>query len=194
MDRLFEYFKSALKGGLCSEYKNLWAKAKGDYEQLARLGMQQQAFPHLASFAYAGNGLTKDYVLDVFKPFINGYTAIDVDGADGGYKTQMWAGHDGLLYVSKADVVEMLWCNISDMSIRTGKAVKMYVACGSKVNLSCDGYNNITLLVFDESEVFLDDLDRDTNVTVFRYSDKTKVTMGKYCLANVKIHDKELRL
>lgn len=195
MDRLFQYFKAALSNGLCNEYKGLWQKAKDDKEQLARLGMMQQSFPHLATFAYEGQGLTKKYVTDAFADYINGnYTAIDVDGVDGGYKTQAWVGFDGYIYVDQADVLELLWCEIESMSLRTAKAAKIYVACGSTINLSCDGYNNVTIMLFDSSSIYLDDLDKDSNVTIFKYSPNAKVETGRFCFAKVAIHDKELRL
>lgn len=194
MDRLFDYFRNALTNGLCNEYKGLWQKARNDKEQLARLGMMQQSFPHLATYAYKGEGLTEDYVKDAFADYINGYTAIDVDGVEGGYKTQLWAGFDGYIYVDQADVLEFLWCEIEAMSLRTAKAAKIYVACGSTINLSCDGYNNVTIMLFDDSKVCLDDVDKDSHVTIFRYSDKATVECGRYCMGDVKIHDKDLRL
>ena len=181
--------------GLCPTYKQLWQKAKEDKEQLFRLAVQQGSFPHLATFAYNGQGLTKEYVTDAFKDYINGdYTAIDVDGVDGGYKTQLWAGFDGYIYVDQADILEFMWCNIESMSLRTAKACKIYVACGSTINLSCDGYNNATIMLFDSSSIYLDDLDKDSNVTIFRYSPNAKIETGRFCFAKVAIHDKELRL
>jgi len=193
-NRLFEYFKNALKGGLCATYKHEWQKAKDDKELLARLAMQQQSLPHVMTYAASGQGLTKEYVTDAFADYINGYTAIDVDGVDGGYKTQMWAGFDGYIYVDQADVMAFMWCEIEAMSIRTAKAVKIYVGCGSTINLSCDGYNNVTIMLFDDSKVCLDDIDKDSHVTIFRYSDKATVECGRYCMGDVNLHDKELRL
>ena len=193
-NRLFEYFKNALKGGLCATYKHEWQKAKGDKELLVRLALQQQSLPHVISYAASGQGLTKEYVTDAFADYINGYTAIDVDGVQGGYKTQLWAGFDGDVYIHQADVLAFMWCNIENLNVKATKATKIYVGCGSTLNLSCDGFNNVTVMLMDNSTVNLDDIDKESNIIIYKYSDKATVSMDRYCMGNVKIFDKQLRL
>ena len=195
MDALGYYYKNALLADLCGEYKGRWQSASHDKESLLRLAVSQQSFPHMATFAYEGNGLTEEYITEEFKDFINGrYTAVDADGVDGGYKTQLFVGHDK--YISdNVDVLCMMWCDVPTLEVGKTKATKIYAACCSKVNIVCDGYNHVIVMLFDESSVMLEDVDEDSSVTIYKYSDKAKVEIGKYCLSKkVKVFNKELKL
>ena len=49
-------------------------------------------------------------------------------------------------------------------------------------------------MLFDESEIVLDEIDEDSSVFIYRYSSEAKVTTGKYCFGKVKIFEKELVL
>ena len=62
------------------------------------------------------------------------------------------------------------------------------------MRIVCGGYNNVTIMLFDDSKVTLSDIDEESNVTVFKYSDQCDVTIGKYCMGKVKEFRKELRL
>lgn len=195
MDALGYYYKNALLANLCGEYKGRWAACHGDKESLLRLAVSQQAFPHMATFAYDGNGLTSEYITKEFSEFINGrYTAIDADGVKGQYKTQLFVGHDK--YISdNVDVLCMMWCDVPTLEVRKTKATKIYAACCSKANIVCDGYNHVIVMLFDESSVFLEDVDENSSVTIYKYSDKANVEIGKYCLSKkVKVFNKELKL
>jgi hypothetical protein len=48
--------------------------------------------------------------------------------------------------------------------------------------------------LFDNSKITSEELDEDSSVTVYKYSDGASVELGKYCLGKVKAFDKELRL
>lgn len=195
MDALGYYYKNALLANLCGEYKGRWQAASHDKESLFRLAVSQQSFPHMATFAYEGNGLTKEYITEEFKDFINGhYTAIDADGVEGQYKTQMFVGHDKPIF-DGCDVLEMMWCDVPTVEVKQIKATKIYMACGSRANIVCDGYNNVIVMLFDDSSVLLEDVDENSSVTVYKYSDKANVGIGKYCLSKkVKVFNKELKL
>lgn len=195
MDALGYYYKNALLANLCGEYKGRWRAASHDKESLFCLAVSQQSFPHMATFAYEGNGLTKEYITEEFKDFINGrYTAVDADGVEGGYNTQIFVGHDK--YISDSvDVLEMMWCDVPTLEVKSTKATKIYAACGSKVNIVCDGYNSVVVMLFDDSYVMLEDVDENSSVTIYKYSDNAKVEIGKYCLSKkVKVFNKELKL
>lgn len=195
MDALNYYYKNALLANLCGEYKGRWQSASHDKESLLRLAVSLQSFPHMATFAYEGNGLTKEYITKEFSDFINGrYTAIDADGVKGQYKTQLFAGYDKPIF-DGCDVLEMMWCNVPTVEVKQTKATKIYMACGSKANIVCDGYNHVIIMLFDESSVMLEDVDEDSSVTIYKYSDKAKIEIGKYCLSKkVKVFNKELKL
>ena len=194
MNEMQNYYKHALLNGLCSDYKGRWQVAMKDKEKLFNLAMCQQSLPHMCTYAYKGDGLTKEYIEQQFGDFINGkYTSIDADGVIGNYKTQMYVGYSAHLSLSN-DVTAFLWCDVPTLQFEAIRAEKIYVACKSKVNISCDGYNNIVVMLFDESEIVLDDIDEDSTILVYRYSNNSKVEKGKYCFGRVKVFDKELVL
>jgi hypothetical protein len=117
---------------------------------------------------------------------------MDVDGVAGDYKTELYVGYDDEI-VANDDVLAVMWSK-SNVVIPSTKAVKIYCGCGSELHISCDGYNSIIVMLFDDSTVFLDDVDKDSTVSVYRYSDKASVKTGKFCLKEPKVFNKELRL
>ena len=199
MDRdLFMFYKVALEGKLttplCAEYKSAWRKCGDDKEMLVRLVMKEQSLPFFFAHCYQGKGLSKEYLLKEFDGFLNGkYVGIDVDGVIGNYKTELYVGYNGNLNVSD-DVLATMWSPIPSMEIPTCKADNIYCACGSEIHLSCDGYNSVIIMLFDDSKIILDDIDEESNVTIYKYSDKATVELGKFCLKEPKVFNKELRL
>lgn len=199
MDKeLFEFQKNAFVGGitqpLCSEYKSAWRACGDNKEMLVRLVMKEQSMPYFFAHCYQNKGLSKEYILSGFKDYVNGnYVGIDVDGVIGDYKTELYVGYNGDLSVSD-DVLATMWCSMPSMMIPTSKAVKIYCACGSELHLLCDGYNSVMVMLFDDSKVIIDDLDVSSNVTIFKYSDSASIELGKFCLKEPKVFNKELKL
>ena len=198
-NELLLFNKSALQGvltdPLCADYKTRWRKCGTDKEKLVRMVMNQQALAFFHAHCFRGFGLSKEYILDSFADYINGkYTGTDVDGVEGGYKTQLYAGFGG--DVSETlDVVSFQWCKITPFVVPQCKAIKMYVGCSSEVHLECEGYNSIVVMLFDNSTVHLDDIDEDSTVVIYRYSQDANVEVGRFCLSDkVRIFDKTLRL
>lgn len=191
---LTNYYKNALLSGLCTEYKGYWQSAHGDKKKLVDLVLQQQSLPHFLTYCNCGKGVSKEYLLETFGDYINGkYTAIDVDGVVGDYKSELYVGVDGILSLNN-DVSCLMWTTIPQLEIKPCKATKLYIGCDSDVHVVCGDYNNITVMLFDESKVTLDDVDEDSNILVYKYSDKCEVKQGTFCLGNVKEFSKELRL
>lgn len=195
MNDLDRYYKEALLDGLCGEYKGRWASCHGDKEKLVRLVMAQQSLPHFISYCHQGRGLGKEFILEEFKNFINGkYTGIDVDGVEGNYKTSLNVAENAIFKLSD-DVSAFMWSTIPSLQIEGCKATKLYVGCSSEVHLVCDGYNSVTVMLFDDSVLYLDDVDEESSVTVYKYSDESRVEIGRFCLSQ-KVHQfrKELKL
>lgn len=193
MNALDRYYKNALLNNLCGEYKNDWKAAKNDKEKLVRLALCQQSIPHVATFAYNGIGLTKDYVMGEFADYINNVIHYDCDNVKG-YSYRLYAGWDGDEITEQTDVTHFMWSNVSSIVVEKYKCPTLYISNKSKVCVSCDGYNYIRVYLFDESELVIDDLDSESVVIVYKYSDKCKVTKGKYCLGKVNEFEKQLRL
>lgn len=194
MDELLRYYKNSIVGGLCDEYKGYWRSAGNDKQKLVKLVLNQQSLPHFLYHSYNGKGLSRNYIVENFSHYINGnHVIVDADGVAGNYKTELYVGFKGILSPAD-DVLAFMWANVPQLEIKATKAVKMYVGCKSDVHIVCDGYNYVTVMLFDESKVMLDDIDENSNVVVFKYSDKCEVNTGKYCFGNVKQFRKELRL
>ena len=195
MDRINEYYKNALLDNLCTEYKGYWAAAHGDKEKLLKLSLQQQALPHVCTYAYQGKGLTKEYLLKEYSYFINGYTVRDADGVEGfTYGLYVDYYYDNAL-IAKQDVLSLMWCEGTNVIVPKCKCSTLYISNKSNVRVSCDGYNNVRIYLFDESKLILDDIDDQSSVLVYRYDDKATVELSKFCLSEkVRIFNKELRL
>ena len=192
MNALEKYYKNSLLANLCGEYKSLWRKAGINKKELVRLALCQQAIPHVATFAYEGKGLTKDYLMSEFKDYINGVVHDGCDGVDN-YTYRLFVGYTDEIR-PQTDVTHLMWSDIPIYVVERYKCPIMYLSNKSKVSLIADGYNYIRVYLFDESELEIEDLDDESTVVVYKYSDKCKVTKGKYCLGKVNEFRKEVRL
>lgn len=194
MDDLTKYYKNALLNNLCDEYKGYWRKANGNKSELIKLAMTQQVIPHLATYAYNGMGLSKEYLLEEYKDYINGTTLFDCDGVHG-FSYQLYVDYKGDCVDLQSDVSHFMWCDGLTIEVGETKCPTIYISNRSKVNLVCLGYNNVRVYMFDESELTIDDCDEESSVTILKYSDKCKVETSKFCFSDkIKEHEKTLRL
>lgn len=192
MDELQRYYKESLLANLCNEYKGYWQKAHGDKEKLMRLVLRQQCAAHFADFCYRGKGLTKEYCKREFANYINGRIFNDCDNVKG-YTYGMFIDATTVTKMT-VDVTQFLWCN-TDVSIAQTKCPRLYVSNSSNIRLVLEGYNTISIYLFDNSKLVIDDANDTCSIIVYKYSDKASVDIGKYCTTqNLKVFQKELRL
>ena len=192
MDKIQEYYKNSLLNDLCADYRGRWQKTHGDKEELLKLSLSQQSIPHVVTYAYQGNGITKDYVLKEFGSYINGYTVENADGVSG-YTYGLFCGLEGLVN-AKNDINSFMWCNGADVEVEKTMCPRLYISNKSVVNLTLNGYNSIAIYLFDESILNIETCDETCDVIVYRYSKDASVVEGKFCYGNVKVFNKELRL
>ena len=192
MDEMMFFQKNALLNNLCGEWKNMWKACKNNKEKLVRLSLMQQSIPFFASYCYNGKGLSKDYLLSEFKDYINGTILQDCDNVKG-YSYRLYVGYTDDIR-EQADVTHLMWSDIPIYVVERYKCPIVYISNKSTVSLIADGYNYIRVYLFDESELVIEDLDEESTVIVYKYSDKCKVTKGKYCLGKVNQFEKTLRL
>lgn len=195
---MLQFYKAALSGEistpLCSEYKASWRKCGDDKEMLIRLSLSQQALPFVVTHAYQEKGLTKDYVKEHFKDFINGVVFNNCDGVEGyTYGLYVDWDYENDLDV-KTDVASIMWTVGANIVVGETKCPTLYISNRSNVHLVCEGFNTVNIKLFDRSVLTIEDLDESSDVVVYRYSKDAKVELGKYCLGRVKVFDKELRL
>jgi len=191
---LFKYYKAALVNGLCGEYKGYWQAASDDKLKLITLAMAQQSIPHVATYAYNGLGLTKQYIETEFKDYINEKTPIlDADDVEG-YTYALYIAENRFIKPS-VDVSHFMWCDNITVELKTCKCPFLYVSNKSNIKLVLDGFNAPKIYLFDESNVTIDDADETCSVTIYKYSDKCNVKYGKYCISKrIQEHQKKLRL
>lgn len=198
MDELLEFKKNAILGKisgqpLCEEYRAALRKCGNNKELLVRLALMQQCTPYLSHACYEKIGLSKEYILANFGEYINGKRTFENIEGVGGYTYQLYVGYDKDFEIT-ADVTSLMWCNGSQIVIKPTKCPTVYISNKSKVRLVCDGYNTVNVKLFDESELIVEDMDENSEVVVYKYSDKAAVEEGKYCFGKVKVFNKELRL
>ena len=191
---LFKYYKAALVNGLCSDWKGYWQAAGDDKLKLITLAMSQQAIPHVATYAYNGIGITKEYIETEFKDYINEKTKIlDADGVDG-YTYALYITQNRILRPS-VDVSSLMWCKDITLELKTAQCGFIYVSNNSDIRLVMDGFNSPRIYLFDESTITIEDADETCSATIYKYSDKCKVNYGKFCLSKrINEFNKELRL
>lgn len=198
MNELETFYKNALIGSLCEplcdEYKGKWRACNGDKERLISLSMNQQAIPYFATYCRMGKGVSKDYILREFGEYINGYTIENADDIKGyTYSLYVDYDHDKDLVVDK-DVAHIMWTVGASVVIPQTKCPTIYVSNRSDVHIVCEGFNHFTLYLFDNSRVVLEELGEESYVLAYKYGSNCELIKGKYCLGNVKEHNKELRL
>ena len=199
MEELLYFKKNAILGNingqpLCQDYMSAWRKCGNDKEMLVRLALMQQSQPFFSTACYKSLGLTKEYIKEQFKDYINGYTIHDADGVHGyTYGLYVDWDYENDLVVDK-DVVSVMWTVGANIVIPTSKCPTIYLSNRSNVHIVGDGFNTVNIKLFDESKLIVEDIDKDSEVIVYKYSDKAAVDEGKYCFGKVKVFNKELRL
>lgn len=197
-NQLFEFHKHAIMGDisgnpLCSDYKAAWRACGDDKENLVRLALQQQSQPYFSTACYRNLGLTKEYILENFGKYINGKKVFeDVEGVSG-YTYSLYVGFEDVFSVY-TDVLACMWCNCPQLTIEASKCPVLYISNYSDIHLCLDGYNSPRIYLFDESKIIIDDADDTCDIIVYKYSNKAEAELGKYCLGNVKIFNKQLKL
>lgn len=196
-DEMLDFKRNALLGNisgqpLCQDYKAALRKCGNDKEMLVKLALQQQASPYFSTACYKELGLSKEYIKREFKDYINGYVVKDVEGVSG-YTYQLYVGYDKDFDII-SDVTSMMWCNNIQIAVKATRCPTIYISNRSNVHLVCDGFNTVSIKLFDESKVTIEDCDENSEVLVYKYSNDADVELGKFCVGKVQIFNKTLRL
>jgi len=198
-DEMIDFKRNALLGNisgqpLCADFKAAWRQCNGNKEMLVRLALMQQSTPYFSHACYEHLGLSKEYIKEHFKDYINGYIVSDCDGVEGyTYALYVDWDYENDLDV-KTDVASIMWTVGANIVIPNTKCPTIYLSNRSNVHLVGEGYNSINIKLFDKSKITIEDLDEDSEVVVYKYSDDAQVELGKFCLGKVKVFRKELRL
>ena len=198
-DEMLMFKKNALLGNisaepLCQAYKQAWRMCGDDKDMLVKLALKQQSIPYLSHACYKELGLTKEYIKENFKDYINGRVLNDCDDIHGyTYSLYVDWDYENDLEI-KTDVASIMWTTNTNVVVEKTKCPTIYISNKSSVNLICNGFNTIHVKLFDKSKLFVDDLDGESQVIVYMYSDDAKVEEGKFCFGKVKVFEKDLKL
>ena len=94
----------------------------------------------------------------------------------------------------KTDVCSVMWTVGANIIIPQTKCPTIYISNKSNVHIVCEGFNTINIKLFDESKVTVQEVDEDSDVIIYKYSDRASVDVGKFCMKEPKVFNKELRL
>lgn len=191
---LFNFIKDAYTNGLCDEYRDEIRNCHEDKSELVRLAMRQQSIPYIATKMREGI-ITKEYLQKSYGGFLNGFILNDCDGV-GGYTYSWYVDYDfDNDLVVDVDVAHISYTVGATVVVPTTKCPTIYVSNRSDVHLVCDGFNTLKIYLFDKSRITFEDVDKDSQIIVYKYSDKCKVEFGKFCLCDdIKCFNKELKI
>lgn len=196
-DEMFMFRRNASLNNLGEDWKNMWRESMGDKEKLVKLSLMQQSIPFFATYCHEGMGLSKAYIINTFKDYINGYTIKDADDVKGYtyglYVSPQTESDDGEINVDK-DVSHFMFTKDVTLIVSRTKCPTIYVSNGSNVRLICDGYNSVRIYLFDDSRVEVEDAGGECSVTAYLYSEESDVTLGAYAFVDVKKFRKKLKL
>ena len=199
MDKeMINFTRNALLGNisgqpLCASYKAALRQCSNDKEMLVRLALQQQSMPYVSTACYKKLGITKEYITKNYAEYINGNkTFDDVEGAKG-YTYQMYVDYDNDFSIS-SDVTTLMWCSNPTITIPKTKCPTIYISNNSSVRLCFEGFNFVNIKLFDESEIIVDVMDKESTLLVYKYSNTSKVEIKNNCFGSVKIFNKQLKL
>lgn len=194
MDKEYlNFMKDAYNSGLCNEYRDEIRRCHEDKLSLVRLAMRQQSIPYIASKMREGV-ITKDYVKKAFSGFLNGFILKDCDGVKN-YTYAWYVDYDydnGITL--DVDVAHVSFTSDVDVVVPKSKCTVLYVSNSSHCNIVLEGYNSPKVYIFDDSSVNIETADEYSTVVVYKYSEESVVSEGKFCLGNVRVFSKNLRL
>lgn len=195
---MFIFHKNALQGAitdpLCAEYRDEWRRCGNDLEKLVKLSLRQQSIPWFASMCYNKKGLSKEYITDMFKDYINGYTVKDADLVEGfTYGLYVDYGYANDLVADK-DVIHVMHTVGANVVVPKTKCPTIYLSNRCNVHLVGEGFNTLRVYLFDESTLNIQDFDSESGIVVYKYSDSCRVEVSPYCFCEVNVFNKELRL
>lgn len=191
-NEILNFRKNALLANLCKEWDIMWMSCKDDKEKLIRLALMQQSIPYVMTFCNDGRGVSKEYVLNEFRNEINDKQHLNCDDIDGDYLYSLHITNDNVNLTS--DISAFMWCDDILVNVKATKCPVLYVGCGSTIHLSCEGYNSCRIYMFDTSKVYVDYLDEQSDLLVYKYSPTCEVIHDNFCFGKVTTHLKKLRI
>lgn len=196
MDKeLFKFYQNAVKGDICSRGRDAWVMCGGDKEKLVALTLARYAIPFFATYCHDGRGLTKEHILRHYAHLINGNRVYHgCDGAGDDYTSELYVGHKGTI-TATSDTLHLMWCERANVIVPQTKCTTLFLSNNDNLSVSCMGYNNIILHLFDTSKATIVHGDENTHIVAYLYSEQCELSKSDNCQkVTIRTKRRELEL
>ena len=174
MEAMNTFKKEARVRQLCSQFAVLWGQCKTK-EDYVKLSLIPQSVPYIATSSYNGWGISTDDIYENFSTVINGNKTIkDIDGIKN-ITGALYVKYDNKEKKIKENIVHIMETLDTTFTIQKTKCPKIYVSNNSNIKIKCNGYNTVSLALFDNSFVDISEVESNTKIRITKYSENCTV-------------------
>lgn len=190
-DKIFTFYKEALKRGLSGKYKRQWKSALSDKEKLISLSLTKKGILFLIKAVNEGWSPEIDYLKKEFENYINGnYISLIHEGI-GKYAGELFMLDDDPVITICTDVSNIIHCDKDVYIISNNHTSYISNDSVTKMIIKC-ACNEIRINMFDRSKLILEEVPDKTKVFICKYSDKCTVIKKDKCKGAVSEMIKKL--
>ena len=192
MEFMKDFKNQARSRRLCSQYAILWGQCKTK-EDYVRLSLMPSSIPYIATSSLKGWGVSTDDIYNNFGDIINGKKTIkDIDGVKD-TTAVLYVKFDGKKKQIKENIVHIMETIGTIFTIKETKCPAIHVSNNSSIKIKGEGYNTISLHLYDNSNVDITDVKTTTKIFCYKYSQQCTVTCDE-TKVDIKFINKELKL
>lgn len=174
MEVMNKFKKEARIRNLCSNFALLWGQCKTK-EDYVRLSLIPQSIPYIATSSYDGWGISTEDIYANFSSVINGKRVYkNIDGIEN-TKGVLYVKYNNKTKRIKENIVHIMDSTNSTFIVEKTQCPMIYISNNSNVKIEANGYNTISLYLFDNCLVDITNIKPDTKVLITKYSDNGKL-------------------
>ena len=145
-NELLKMKRHAVADGLCAQYTKRWDEASG-LEDMVAMATDANGMDFMArSFAF-GWGMSPDYTVATFGPYINGARVFQHEG----YTGEIWCGVPRARIEQRATTTLVACCDEAEVTVKKYRVCHLLVSGAGTVRIKCDGRAYIR--VYGDAEV-----------------------------------------
>src|SRR5574344_512659 len=178
MDSMSKFKKEARKRRLCSSFAILWGQCKTK-EDYVKLSLIPQSIPYVATSSYEGWGLSTDDIYNNFGHIINGKKTIkNIDGIEN-TKGALFLRYDNKNKKIRENIIHIMETLNSTFVVEKNQCPMIYVSNNSNIKIEANGFNTISLFVFDNCFVDVSNIASNTKILITKYSSNCTVVSNE---------------
>src|SRR5574344_2118435 len=159
MDSMSKFKKEARKRRLCSSFAILWGQCKTK-EDYVKLSLIPQSIPYVATSSYEGWGLSTDDICNNFSHIINGKK-------------------NNKNKKIRENIIHIMETLNSTFVVEKTQCPMIYVSNNSNIKIEANGFNTISLFVFDNCFVDVSNIASNTKILITKYSSNCTVVSNE---------------